>query len=99
MEELLPFIIPGMGVFLLITGAWKILYNLLPKKDLDPSAPGDLDCQVRARVLNTRISGIFWISLGVATVWFSELRAPWILPGVGLFWMIVGVSSFVSTFR
>jgi CubicO group peptidase (beta-lactamase class C family) len=44
-------------------------------------------------------SGPFWLLVGLATLWFSELKAPWILPIVGLSWTCFGAWATVATFR
>ena len=71
--------------------------------DLNSSAA--MKKQVHTILRINRISGLFWFCLGVATLWYSDIRhswfrpGSWILPSVGLFWAVVGGGEILSTFR
>ncbi len=103
--DLLPFVVPGCGVWFAVLGAWGLFSRVRPTRRIDPES--DLNSEssalvkarVRARLRMRRIGGIFWFCVGIATFWHSNIRVSWVLPSIGLFWAIVGAWQFGSTFR
>jgi CubicO group peptidase (beta-lactamase class C family) len=105
MDNFLFFFIPGCGLLFSVQGAWGLLSTFRTGSGVGPAgeptseSSAAVKAKVRTRLRIKRISGIFWFCLGIATLWFSDIRDSWILPSVGLVWMIIGAWEFVSTFR
>jgi hypothetical protein len=105
MDGLLPFFVPACCLWFSVTGAWMVFSTLRSGSGIAPAgeptseSSAAVRAKVRTRLRNARIGGVFWLCFGIATVWFTEFRAPWILPSVGLFWAVIGAGALISTFR
>ena len=103
MDSWFPFFPPVCGLLFSLTGAFlasaSIIAARLDKLDAAAEPSADVARRLRgrsplARCID-RLAGPFWFIAGSLTLWFSEFRAPWIMPAVGLFWMLVGASAML----
>ncbi len=75
-----------------------------PAGEGDSEAPAIVTAKLPVSVRIVRNGGIFWFCAGVATLVHALTPEPWIRPGagintfVGLFWVVVGMKLFRSTF-
>jgi CubicO group peptidase (beta-lactamase class C family) len=95
MRDLLPFIVPGFGAYFVFEGAWALLASFFGRGRSADEAKRSSESTgtFRAHPLawfGRRRGGLFWFSLGVATVWFAD---DYILTFVGLFWAVVGAGN------
>lgn len=105
MDDFLPFFVPACGLIFSVSGAWELYSTFRSGSGVGPAgeptseSSAAVKANVRTRLLIKRIDGIFWFCLGIATFWFSDFRSPWILPSIGLYWVVVGMWRFYCTFR
>lgn len=102
MNNVLPFLVPLFGLLCVVMGAWVVASAFRSgsgarSTTMDPAAA--LDARLRTRLRMKRVYGSFWLCLGVATIWFSDFREPWILPAVGLLWVVLGAWELLASFR
>lgn len=105
MRELLPFLVPACGLLWMVEGAGRLLSSLgrNPGPRTGQASRGrSSPAFVRGALSfigHGGLTGAFWLGLGCATLWFADYQRPWILPAVGLFWLIIGVRMCLTAFR
>ena len=100
MNDWFLFFVPACGLVFLVTGAFMLLVGVVAtragRSDWT-AAPTEDEVAVMAQRLRCsfawtrrfeRVGGPFWFLVGLLTLWFSQWRAPYILPAVGLFWVL-----------
>ncbi len=111
MSDWFPFFLPLCGLLWSVTGAFMLLVLIVAARGDRASSAGEPSAEELAAATASlragfgwsrhlaRLSGPFWFFVGLATLWFSDWRAPWILPAVGLFWMLSGAWTTLSASR
>ena len=92
MRELLPFILPGIGLYFVFQGAWTFVSSFFRRDRVGEQASSSSELQKSFALrwlawLNVRRGGLFWLGVGLATMWFAD---EIILTFVGLFWTAIG---------
>jgi CubicO group peptidase (beta-lactamase class C family) len=92
MRDLLPFILPGIGLYFVLEGARMLISSFFRRGRVGEQASpsSELHRTFAQRPLawfNERRYGLFWLGIGLATMWFAD---GVILIFVGLFWTAIG---------
>ena len=102
MNDWFPFLVPACGLVFLVTGVFMFLVGIVATRagrSDSTAAPTDDEVAAMTQRLRScfawtrrfeRAGGPFWFLVGLLTLWLSDLRAPYILPAVGLFWTLGG---------
>jgi CubicO group peptidase (beta-lactamase class C family) len=105
-----PFFLIGLSMLITYLTALDLASKLRRSRRIGPAGEGDskapaiMTAKLPVSVRIVRNGGIFWFCAGVATLVYALTPEPWIRPGawintfVGLFWVVLGMKLFRSTF-
>jgi len=100
-----------VGLFWVVIGAWRFFSALrkgqLPATETESITETAQDSKAKPvkrsglRRLGGLLGGLFWFTLGIATLigTFTIDMAAFFVPGIGLFWVGIGVWTFLTTIR
>ena len=95
MNNLLLIYAACCGLLFSVLGALGLLSTVFTGRGVGPAGEASSESSetVKANVHKflrmKRISGIFWLCLGVVTLWISSERGSWGLPTLGLLWALM----------
>ncbi len=105
-----PFFLIGLSMLITYLTALDLPSKLRRSRRIGPAGEGDskapaiVTAKQAVSVRIVRNGGIFWFCAGVATLVYALTPERWIRPGawtntfVGLFWVVLGMKLFRSTF-
>ncbi len=102
MNNLLPFYAAGCGLLFSVVGALGLLSTYRTGSGVgragEPTSGSTEAVKANSHTFlrMKRKSGIFWVCLGVVTLWISSERGSWGLPTLGLLW---GAMVYFMGFR
>lgn len=99
MRDLLPFILPAIGLYWVVEGVRQFLSTFRRGSQasvgMEPSSESREASSVKP-FRRQRLGGFFWFCVGIATIWFSDNR---ILTACGIFWVVVGAGNILLASR